>query len=1692
MAIGPFSTYAPPGVYVSTTVAPIIGQLLGGLRIPVLIGVAKETLSQSNYELVRGSSSFADTPIFGEDVASRWVSGGTPSNPLLGNQDGSKTQFRVRNYPIVDGQGHGVITYDATKMSVSVNGQQTVVSAVDGLNGLVSLLVPPGPDDVVTVDYYFHRKDTRITDVLTAQITLGSAILVAPQIETYTVVTGSNDLLIVTVDDGAASSTITLTAGTRTAADVANNINAAAIPGLTASVHTDAQGLFHVQLIARGNILLGSGSANGLLGFNPGTYTNRNKAFRVFQGPIVDGSDGGITTTDPSKVTVLVDGQQVLAKTVDGANRLVTLAAAPRDGQTITIAYWFNTFQDTFDYLPNSNIVNMGNVGIAPNRRDYASGADYVVVNDNDVSRIQWGSSFQVQPGIKTGAVALDSTQIVGTLIDNRWFGAECARFSDPVTSSVSTTKFVLPLPPTTGNGRDTPLGISLYQTITNSRIDLATNRPDLVTVYVGKSWRDAVLHPPVTVLEVDSSTNTFTLRDPVPADYKAFATFWYNRLSDDAFTVTVTAPGQSGVGQYTITSMNLGGNLFGAKFGVKGGLSKTIQWPSGVENIPDAIHSGAGTAVSETVTVTFSNALDPASHASFSNAEQEPYDLYTYSRLFGGVVIDGNPAFSVDLSMPYQACVVGSAITEPFTMLASDRLVLVIDGITIAPIDVSAATTLANVATAINSAVHLDTQAHPDGTGTFASTLGYNPASVLTYGTQSILVLESRYAGTHAYGGGTDGRLASVQVLIPTTAGQTDASGKVGLIPSTLSTGSYNALDQVAQLIGTADAPYNVTAGVNDSLQITVDGSDVTATLPSGTAVLLNNVVTAINDAYIAFASPADVLQYTTDVLALATQLTTKYNTHRVSTVFHVTGDVVTVPAGALVTLADAITRLNLIKTAYNAHLSQVGVHELNDTVDLVTVDDATNLQTAVHLANAIKSAYNAHLIAVGVHGHDDTTNTLASLVPAAVADDCLAILNDVKTKYNLHRVASGSHLIGDSVNIVTAPDDTDSIGGPYTTGFVLANNIKLKLNAHLIASGIHVVNDVTNTITSPDATDAASLILLTNELQAKYNTHRTQLEGIFHVHGTDDTTNGATASMTELVAHTGVGYYANQLVLTSRVNTVVSSLVIKSSGTANGVLGFSPVTVQRTQPTAANIAAALNVNISFYPYAVAYRVQAAGIGGFLRIDSLTTGSTSTISFTNVANSAFIPDAGLGITPGVSGDIGENAQSGFSVMSSAGSLGSHGTGFPGQTYSDTTTGLTFTVLPATSGDYDNGGYFTLTVGQTFTADAAVAVRAIPGLEMLVYNTYNTNIGTTAIVNTYGRSGAEPAVGDVYYVSYDYAKTDLSTQLYRDSGKIIQAFGQATPENPLSLAARIAQLNGAVLVGLKQVFRGQGQSQATAGAYTAAIDEQRKPIAGTTQPDVICTLSTDPTVFSFLNQHCVFMSTARQEGERTGTIGVAAGTSPLGVQAIAKGLHSELITAVYPDMFVVTVQDAQGNLIDQLVDGTYGAAALAGSVCNPAHDVAAPQTHRQIFGFKQLGRILDPTEANQVAVAGVTVFDQTGGGMRIRHALTTNIDTVVTRTPSVTLTIQYVQQIIRRALDPFIGQKLTGELIKSVENAMVGVFGQLFDQQIVSSVQGIDVNVDDVDPTILRASAIYVPVFPLEYISVLLQVRIRA
>jgi hypothetical protein len=1534
MALGPFSSYAPPGVYSRTLAESNVASLVAGLRIPTIIGVGQEELDQFDLEMVRGSSATIDQEIVSEDVTLSWVvDDRNASNPTLGTNDGTRTRFRVRNFPVVDGEGFGRTTRDVTKVTVTVNGVPVSVGAVRGDVGEVILQIPPQAGDVVRCSYFFHRGDTVFTDDLSNQVTSEVANLITPGFAPFDVVAGVSDTFklkinggiertvtfvaspsvqasltvpgaganggviyravaaglagnaitvahvvagnstalsvvvasnaitvnVATDSGGAATSTATqvaaaiagsgaaaaLVTATATgsgasvvgaqaatnlvngaeggsAASIKTQIDASLLAGLTTAVFTGNDGRAHVRLFADVSLEITDGNANGILGFSSGTKTSRNAAFRVFQRPIVDGSGGGITTTDPSKVVVKVNGLQVIPSSVDGKNGVVNLATAPAPGATVAVTYWANSWQDTFDYLPNTLVTNVVRAGISAGRNDYIQGQDFVVSNPSaDVSVVHWGASVEVSPGPTTpGSEPFDTTQILPTLVDDRIYLAPCDRFvnTSVVPAVTSDREFLLPAQPTTGNGRDTPLGAALYTAVANNRLDLLANRPDLIEVRTGRDLTDALGRPVAKVLSVEAETRKVTLKDPVPPDHKAYATFWYSRLTDDTFTLTCKVPGSVGAGQYEVFSSTLGTNLYQVKFkGKGGGLTDIVQWPRGAEQVPDAFHFG-GTPVSEIARVTFSQAA--ATGAVFTNRIAGPYSFYTPSATWR-TALNGNAAVVTNLATATRGYLVGSFV--PLTggnltiASGSNNLELTIDDETVSVTLPTGSVAPSAVVSAINAAIDLV----PAFAGSAPNVLAAALAGV--GGTYFVIRSLSVPASLP---GGFDHK-AKVQVR------QGTAETLLGFTPFQTASGTPGAINKAATLLGANAGPFSWIAGVNDRLKVRVNGVDFTVTIQA------------------------------------------------------------------------------------------------------------------------------------------------SSTAASAVVSDINAVI--------------------------------------------------------------------------PSAQGAASVGTLGN---------------------------------------------LNKIRLTSATNGDNSSIVILD-GTANEILGFTQGdSASQTRVTPNEVVARLmdtsTFAVSSWPTvnasgAVAYTSTVEG-QTYITIASLTTGSSSSVAFVDGSNSAFNLLSGTGIVPGSSGDSGSAASDIFTVTSTS-PTGSAGTGVPGQTYTDARTGLRFTVLPSTDSTYTASGWFELEVSPTFDVTSSIPRYAIPGLELVVTNTVGITASDTGKVQTFNPSGVEPKNGDFYFISYRYLKQDYGTKIFRTFKAIEANYGRLSGENRITLGAYLAIVNGAVLVGMKQVRKVQNTNQASAQAFVEAIQDLAKPLPGNIKPDVLVPLATDTSVYSFLTQHCETMSSERMQMERMGFIGFASGTTPTTAQTVARGLKSSRIVALYPDSAVITIQDELGQTFQTLVDGSFFAAAVAGLAVSPAVDVATPYTRRRVLGFTRIPRIMDPVEANQTAVAGLTILEDLDTLIRIRQGLTTDMTNPLTRLPTVTQIADYVGLSSRIALDPFIGTKFLASRVNEVEVTMTSLFRQLVQQEIVGAFAGIAAIVDPDDPTVMQAEAYYAPIFPLLYIRVLLGLR---
>lgn len=445
-----------------------------------------------------------------------------------------------------------------------------------------------------------------------------------------------------------------------------------------------------------------------------------------------------------------------------------------------------------------------------------------------------------------------------------------------------------------------------------------------------------------------------------------------------------------------------------------------------------------------------------------------------------------------------------------------------------------------------------------------------------------------------------------------------------------------------------------------------------------------------------------------------------------------------------------------------------------------------------------------------------------------------------------------------------------------------------------------------------------------------------------------------------------------------------------------------------------------------------------------------------------------------------------------YTVTSSHGS-GSDGTGELDQTYIDDVTGLTFTVQEGTDVTYINGDYlrFVVTVPGEFTAGTD-SQRAVPGMRLVVLDLVDVVPGNTCTIETFNASGEEPEIGDFYYASYEYAKTDYTTQVFANFEDVKAEHGELRADNKLVLGAYLALLNGAVAVGLKPIQKLSGADDGATTDYVAAFKELETSFGAGFRADIITPLNTNTTVHAALRKHVDEQSTARFQNERTGMVGVASGTTEAEVIEMAQGYRSRRFVVVYPEGAVILLQDASGvTEVESIVDGSFIAAAMAGLRASPQFDVAEPMTRKRLVGFQRLVRQMTEPEKNQVAQAGVTVLQEVGTELQIRHCLTTDMSSVLTREYNVTTANDLVQQLTRQVLDQFIGTKYLRGTESSVESAVGSMLRSLVSADIISEYTSIRAQADATDPTVMRVSFIYRPIFAINWIEVTVNLRSR-
>jgi hypothetical protein len=611
-----FTSYAPPGVYTTEIFVSNTATATGTARIPVIIGEGVQFFTTSNFELFRGSSPVQDDQSVNENIS---------------DQVTGLTQSFVTTYaPVTDGSGKGVTTNDPSKIQVQAvysNGNIVPVTVIS-LNGATGAfttqdIIPVGTD--LTIDYFFKRGDTLVTNEdHTADV---------PQYATLVVGSGGNTVTLSLSNPGSTGNLVTLQFIAGANVPDSQAVSGAGTDAITIninsnSISTPVRTLANlVSLVSAGIPTLDGGyltvkalagvqttviAAGAAVPFAGGSGPGSNTLFVVNNFPIVDGTNGGVTTTNPALVTAQVNGVVATVSAVNGALGQITLANPVPFGATLTFTYYYNTWQNTFDLLPSSNVASIIQVGLGPNRSDFRQGVDYVLGTAVDshgnivANTVNWGNNVSEAIGASSAGELANFTpsEILTSLVDEKVY-------LRPAAGAVNGRNSVFTLldTPTDGSGSGK-----------------TTDNPALIQVYVGSDPLAAFEAGAVAVASLNGSAQQVTLFNaPQPSNSGSsqpgepvgvWASYYRNTITSHQYTVTVINSGFVGLGTYQIKDelgriaplVQGGTNTVAA-----GGFATTgVLYPNTVSfdspyQTGDA-QAAAGAAVDETVTLTFRN----------------------------------------------------------------------------------------------------------------------------------------------------------------------------------------------------------------------------------------------------------------------------------------------------------------------------------------------------------------------------------------------------------------------------------------------------------------------------------------------------------------------------------------------------------------------------------------------------------------------------------------------------------------------------------------------------------------------------------------------------------------------------------------------------------------------------------------------------------------------------------------------------------------------------------------------------------------------------------------------------------------------------------------------------------------------------------------------------------------------------
>lgn len=188
----------------------------------------------------------------------------------------------------------------------------------------------------------------------------------------------------------------------------------------------------------------------------------------------------------------------------------------------------------------------------------------------------------------------------------------------------------------------------------------------------------------------------------------------------------------------------------------------------------------------------------------------------------------------------------------------------------------------------------------------------------------------------------------------------------------------------------------------------------------------------------------------------------------------------------------------------------------------------------------------------------------------------------------------------------------------------------------------------------------------------------------------------------------------------------------------------------------------------------------------------------------------------------------------------------------------------------------------------------------------------------------------------------------------------------------------------------------------------------------------------------------------------------------------------------YPDQIVVTI-----GATNTFVDGFFIAAAAAGFL-SAAAQIQEPLTNKKLVGFNILrNKLFSPLVIQNVANSGITILTPVQGGGNVVWGKTTINDLEPTEEEiSIVFIRDRIAKSMRRAYGPYIGRAETPTFKATLFAVAQSLMQTFIQQRLITTYGGLTVNRDSVEPRQWNITVAVQPVFPVNWIYILINVGV--